>query len=191
MEGIDQSREAAAHREYQLWRFLCSELLRWGNDDGFRFHMNSRKKEEMQKMWNRYYEIRGERSDFLAKRMMQTFLNDIIRFMRGRLPLRRDHGEEHEHLNRMLPLKSLRWEGLIKRAEKWRNVAQTHDWTQGSLRIRPQWADHEPWWNDARTIAFCNSDPFTVSNPFVVSARVEQEVEDMPHAQGPSFCLGF
>lgn len=172
MQGIDQSREGAANREYQCWRFLCSELLRWGNDDGFGFHMNSRKRREMQEMWNRYYEIREEANTFVAKWMMKNFLNDIIRFMRGRLPLRHAIGEEHEHLNRMLPLKTVRWEGLIERAEKWRGLAQEHDWRLGSLRILPQWADHEPWWNDARAIELCNSDPFTESNPFVVSAAV-------------------
>ena len=172
MQGINQSRAAAANRENQCWRVLCAELLRWGNDDGFRFHMNSRKRREMQQLWDRYYEIREEANDVVAKWMMKNFLNYIIQFMRGRLPLRRAVGEEHEHLNRLLPLKTVRWEGLIERAEKWRGMAQEHDWRLGSLRILPQWADHEPWWNDARAIALCNSDPypFTESNPFVVSA---------------------
>ena len=88
MQGIDQSRGAAANREYQCYRFLCSELVRWGNDDQFVFHMNRRKRQEMQQMWDDYYEIRDEADVFVAKWKMKNLLNYIIQFMRGRLPLR-------------------------------------------------------------------------------------------------------
>ena len=171
---------SAADREYRFYRTLCAELLQWGNDNQFEIHMAKRKQQEMQNMWHRYYKIRDEEENeenaLLTLRNMKTFLNDIIRFMRRRLPLRSCTGNAPEYLNMMLPLRNWRWEELIKRAEHWRSRAREYDWTlEDSLQIQPQWPDQEPWWNDARTIAFCSSGPFTLSNPFVVwnTARFE------------------
>ena len=138
--------------------------------------MSKRKQEEMQNMWHRYDQIREEEENEERARLtlwrMKIFLKAIIRFMRKRLPLRSCSGNAPEYLNMMLPLRNHRWQKLIERAEFWRRMAQVYDWRQeDSLQIQPEYPDQEPWWRDAAMLALCSSGPFTLSNPFVVSAK--------------------
>ena len=132
---------SAVDREYRFYRRLCQELLRYGNDNQFEIHMSQRKQQEMQNMWHRYYQIReeeeNERRARRTLRHMKTFLKNIIRFMRKRLPLRSCSGNAPEYLNMMLPLRNWRWAGLIDRAETWQRMAQEYDWTPLSLSLPP------------------------------------------------------
>ena len=146
---------AAANRKFTFYLTLCEELVRWGTGDTIKPHMSARHADELSSYWRTCDIICAQEDDFEALRNIRTLLDDIIRFYeRRQLRFSADPSPVGDNL--LWPLKTHRWNLMIKRARTWRSTAEDHDWSE-DMKIQPEKPEQEVDWTPADIWALCTA----------------------------------
>ena len=144
-----------ANRAFTFYLRLCEELVIWGTSMTIRPHMSARHADELSDYWRDCDRISAMEDDFDALRCIKILLDNIIRFYeRRQLRFSADPAGLGENL--LWPLKTHRWNLMIKRARKWRSRARDHDWSE-DLKIQPEKPEQEVDWTPADIWALCTA----------------------------------
>ena len=147
-------------REYDFYRHLCEELIKWAINVSFTIHMSVRRQQKAYRFWERLDEISDLSldDDNLALFELKKLTREVTCFYAK--PLRYATAPEYGGANYRFHLKVWRWEKLLERAQEWVQQAQRHDWSH-DLQMQPQWAQFEDWWSP---------DHINFNSPYLITA---------------------